>query len=159
MVRWSGTYECECCGDQIHNGQWHRCVLCGRWTGRWCRARKTQSAASGASSSGIPFVRELTLDAFHTMTFQERRRIQIREQERRMLDRFRGHPHLFSLHCLIWTMQPNFSVRRFAAYADMCRDCVADKVCIVKLDDGNEERLPINVLRNILLYVGFASSR
>ena len=55
-------------------------------------------------------------------------------------------------------MQPNFSVRRFAAYADMCRDCVADKVCIVKLDDGNEERLPINVLRNILLYVGFASS-
>ena len=75
-----------------------------------------------------------------------------------MLRRFRGHPDLFSLHCLIWTMQPNFAVRRFAAYADMCRDCVADKVCIVKLDDGNEERLPMNVLRNILLYVGFASS-
>ena len=89
---------------------------------------------------------------FHTMAFQERRRIEIREQERRMLDRFRGHPHLFSLHCLIWSHLGDFE------HADMCRDCVADKVCIVKLDDGNEERLPINVLRNILLYVGFASS-
>ena len=136
MVGWSGTYQCECCGDQIHNGQWHRCVLCGRWIGRWCRARKTQSAASAPSSS------------FSSPGFQGF------PPGCRMLRKFRGHPDLFSLHCLIWTSDLRFRSRR----ADICRDCIAGKLCIIKHAGGNEQVLPINVLRNILVYVGYASS-
>ena len=134
MVGWSGTYQCECCGDQIHNGQWHRCVLCGRWIGRWCTARNfsfrpLSPLSSIASFQGI-------------------------QSECRMLRKFRGHPDLFSLHCLIWTIDLIYRSRR----ADICRDCIAGKLCIIKHAGGNEQVLPINVLRNILVYVGYASS-